>query len=194
MIIPLTGRGPEPPAGRTLPAMDLFLSALMIFSLRLVDVSLGTIRIVLLTRGEAWKAGLIGFVESMTWVFAASQVLRNLDDPVRMVGFAAGFGAGTFLGVLIERWLAMGSRIVRVIAPIGSPQAADALRAAGYAVTVLNGEGLHGDVRLAFTVVPRRRLKEVLAIVEEINPEAFVTFEQVRLAPTGYRAATSVRK
>jgi uncharacterized protein YebE (UPF0316 family) len=174
--------------------MDLFLAALLIFSLRLVDVSLGTIRIVLLTRGEAWKAGAVGFFESMTWVFAVSQVLRDLDDPVRMVGFAAGFAAGTFLGVLIERWLAMGNRIVRVIAPVDTPQAADALRAAGYAVTVLNGEGLSGDVRLAFTVVPRRRLKEVLRIIETVNPKAFVTFEQIRLAPGAYRAATSVRK
>lgn len=174
--------------------MDLFLSALLIFGLRLVDVSLGTFRIVLLTRGEGWKAGLIGFVESLTWVFAVSQVLRDLDDPVRMLGFAAGFGAGTLLGVAMERWLAMGTRIVRVIAPVDTPQAADALRAAGYAVTVLNGEGLQGDVRLAFSVVPRRKLKEVLAIVEEINPQAFVTFEQVRLAPGGYRSSTSVRK
>jgi uncharacterized protein YebE (UPF0316 family) len=174
--------------------MDLFLSALLIFGLRLVDVSLGTLRIVLLTRGHAWKAGGIGVLESLTWVFAVSQVLRNLDDPVRMVAFAAGFGAGTMLGVMVERWLAMGTSIVRIVAPIETPQATDALREAGYRVTVLNGEGLYGDVRLALTVVPRRRMREVLAIVYGINPAAFVTFEQVRTPPGGYREATSVRK
>jgi uncharacterized protein YebE (UPF0316 family) len=174
--------------------MDLFLSALLIFGLRLFDVTLGTLRIVLLTRGEAWKAGLVGFFESLAWVTAVSQVIRNVDDPVRMAAFAAGFGAGTFAGVLLERLLAMGTLIVRIVAPIGSPQAAEVLRERGYAVTVLNGEGLHGDVRLALSVVPRRRLKEVLEIVYGANPAAFVTFEQVRLPASGYRASTSVRK
>lgn len=88
----------------------------------------------------------------------------------------------------------MGTNIVRIVAPVGSPQVAEALREEGFAVTVLNGEGLHGDVRLALTVVPRRRLREVLEIVYGINPAAFVTFEQVRLPPSGYRSATSVRK
>jgi uncharacterized protein YebE (UPF0316 family) len=174
--------------------VDLFLSVLLIFSLRLVDVSLGTLRIVLLTRGDAWKAGIVGFLESLTWVFAVSQVLRNLDDPVRMIGFAAGLGAGTLLGVLIERWIAMGTTIVRVVAPIESPQAASDLRAAGYAVTVLNGEGRVGDVRLAITVVPRRRVRSVLGIIYRANPAAFVTFESVRIPPSGFRTATSVRK
>lgn len=174
--------------------MDLLLSALMIFGLRLLDVSLGTIRIVLLTRGNGWKAGLIGFVESLTWVFAVSQVLRNLDDPVRMLAFAAGFGAGTFLGVTIEGWLAMGNSIIRIVAPIESPQAAPILRERGYAVTVLNGEGLQGDVRLALVVVPRRQLRKILEIVYRVNPAAFVTYDHVRLPASGYRSSTSIRK
>jgi len=174
--------------------MDIFLVGLMIFGLRLVDVSLGTLRIVFLTRGDGWQAGLIGFLESLTWVFAVSQVLRHLDDPVRMIAFATGFGAGTFLGVTIERWMAMGTNVVRIVAPVDSPQAAPVLREHGFAVTVLNGEGLHGEVRLALTVVPRRRLRDVLKIVYAANPAAFVTFEQVRLPPSGYRSATSVRK
>jgi len=151
--------------------MDIFLVGLMIFGLRLVDVSLGTLRIVFLTRGDGWQAGLIGFLESLTWVFAV-----------------------TFLGVTIERWMAMGTNVVRIVAPVDSPQAAPVLREHGFAVTVLNGEGLHGEVRLALTVVPRRRLRDVLKIVYAANPAAFVTFEQVRLPPSGYRSATSVRK
>mgnify|MGYP001824243856 FL=1 len=125
---------------------------------------------------------------------AVSQVIRNVDDPFRMVAFAAGFGAGTFAGVMVERWLAMGTTIVRIVAPVETPQAAPVLREHGYAVTVLNGEGLHGDVRLALTVVPRRKVREVLQFVYRTNPGAFVTFEQVRLPASGFRSSTSVRK
>lgn len=174
--------------------MHLLLSAILIFSLRLVDVTLGTMRIVLLTRGSGWRSGIVGFLESLTWVVAASQVLRNLDDPVRMVAFAAGFGAGTALGVVIERWIAMGTMIVRIVAPVASPQVTEVLRDAGFGVTVLNGEGLQGDVRMAITVVARRRLREVLTIVHRVNPTAFVTYDKVDKPTPSYRRAVAVRK
>ena len=173
--------------------MDLFLAGLLIFLLRLIDVSLGTLRIVLLTRGIQWQAGLVGFFQALTWVIAAGQVLSNLGDPVRILAFAAGFGAGTVLGVTFERWLAVGTTILRVVAPVSSPQVAGALREAGFGVTVLNGEGMDGEVRLTFTVIPRRRAKSALEIVREVNPEAFVLLEGARTPQPQYRKATAVR-
>lgn len=157
--------------------MDLFLSSLLIFGLRIVDVSLDTIRIVFLIQSRRWLAGALGLVQSFVFIFAVAQVFQNLDEPVRMVGYAAGFAAGTVLGSTIERWIGMGHAIVRVIAPFDTPQVAGTLRAAGFGVTVLNAEGLQGPVRIAFAVIPRRRTTEVLRMVREANPEAFVTVE-----------------
>ena len=111
---------------------------------------------------------------------AATIVLREIDDPVRMVAFAAGFGLGTVLGVSVERWLAPGTAVVQVVAPIDSPEVAPGLRAEGFGVTVLNGEGRDGDVRLSFTVLPRRKLRTALGIVRDANPQAFMTMEDVR--------------
>lgn len=174
-------------------AVDLFLAALLIFSLRLVDVSLGTVRIVLLTRGIQWQAGLVGFFQALTWVIAAGQVINNLDDPVRIVAFAAGFAGGTVLGVAVERWLAVGTTILRVVAPVDSPQVAAALREEGFKVTVLNGEGRDGDVRLTFTVIPRRMSKTAVGVIRGINPDAFVVLEDVRAPEPRYRKSTAVR-
>lgn len=174
------------------PVMDLALSFLAIVGLRLVDVSLGTLRIMLLMKGSRWRSGLIGFFESLTWVTAASIVLRDLDDPVRMVAFAFGFAAGTVLGVSIERLLAIGTTVVHAVSAGRTASPAEALRSAGYRVTVLGGEGRDGEVQMAFTVVPRRRSGAVLDIVHRADPAAFVTIEDVRAAPL--RAATAVRK
>jgi len=174
--------------------MTIVLDVLLIVGLRLIDVSLGTLRIMLLTRGSRWRAGFIGFFESLTWVMAAGLVLSELDDPVRMVAFAFGFGAGTFLGASLERLLAVGNAVVHIVAPVDSPPTAFELREAGFGATVLNGEGMDGDVRMTFTVVPRRRVKEVLAVARRANPQAFVTVEDVRAAETAPRAATAVRK
>jgi len=157
----------------------MLLGALLIFCLRLVDVSIGAIRIVMIVRGERWTAGLLGFFESLTWVIAAGLVFSNLDSPVRMVAYAAGFGAGTILGSTVERKLKIGKTVLRVITPIDTPEVAPSLRQAGFGVTVVNAEGKQGDVRLAFTVIPRRRADEALRIVSRVNPEAFLTLEDV---------------
>lgn len=162
--------------------MELFLGSLLIFVLRIGDVGIASVRIVTLMRGKIWLAALLGFFESLFWVSAAAIVFTNLDHPIRIVSFAAGFATGTVIGGFVERWLAMGTALLRIIAPYESPPAAEALRAAGYAVTVLNAEGRDGDVRLSFMVLPRRKVKEALAIVHHVNPEAFVTVEDIRIA------------
>ncbi len=159
--------------------METLLGALLIFALRVIDVSLGTLRIVLLTRGDRWRAGLAGFFESLTWVVAASQVITNLDNPLRLVAFAAGFATGTVVGATVERWLAVGKCMIRIVTPASSVSVAPALRSAGFGVTVVDAEGMGGDVTIAFTVVPRRRADEVLSIVRHVEPEAFVTVEDV---------------
>jgi uncharacterized protein YebE (UPF0316 family) len=166
--------------------MDLFLSALLIFGLRLVDVSLGTLRIILLSRRERLLPALVGFVEVFTWVVAATQVFANLNSPTRMVAYAAGFAVGTYLGATVEPLLAMGTAVMRVISPVDSPQVDDPLREAGFRVTTLNAEGRDGDVRLAFTLIPRRRIREAMAIVHQRNPRAVVTLQDVEMVRLPY--------
>lgn len=159
--------------------MTLFLISLLIFALRVVEVGIGTIRIVMLVRERSLIAGALGFAQSVIWVFAAGIVLTNLDSLPRILAFSLGFGVGTALGSLIEQRLAIGDSILRVITSTGSPPVAQALRDAGYGVTELNAEGLRGDVRIAFTVVPRRRTRDVLSRVEALNESAFVTIQSI---------------
>jgi uncharacterized protein YebE (UPF0316 family) len=172
----------------------MLLGALLIFCLRLVDVSIGAIRIVMIVRGERWIAGLLGFFESLTWVIAAGLVFSNLDSPVRMVAYAGGFGAGTILGSTLERKLKLGKVVLRVITPIDTPEVAPALRQAGFGVTVLNAEGKEGDVRLAFTMIPRRRANEALQIISRTNPQAFLTLEDATQPELQAHRASRIRK
>ncbi len=174
--------------------MNAVLGALLIFVMRVTDVSIGSIRIVMLVRGRKWIAGLLGFFESLVWVLAAGLVLTNMDSPLRVVAFAAGFATGTVLGGTVESWIAMGQSVLRVITPLETPEVAPALRRAGFGVTVVNAEGKNGEVRLAFTVVPRRRHSEVLSIVNNVNPEAFVTLEDVSTPELRLMKSSRVRK
>jgi len=115
-------------------------------------------------------------------------------DGSSAAGTAEGFATGTVLGGTVEGWIAMGQSVLRVITPVNTPEIAPALRQAGFGVTVLNAEGRNGEVQLAFTVVPRRRNTEVLSIVHRLNPDAFVTLEDVSTPELRLMRSSRVRK
>ncbi|MDA9808251.1 DUF5698 domain-containing protein [Flavobacteriales bacterium] len=155
--------------------MELIFSALIIFSLRLADQSLGTMRTLLVSKNKPIYAALIGLVESAIWIVAISQVIKDIDDPVLIGAYAAGFAAGTILGTYIERIVGVGNIVVRVFTASNSPSVAETLRDKGYGVTVIDGEGKDGPVKIYLCVIPRRKLKSVLNMIEEINPNAYIT-------------------
>jgi uncharacterized protein YebE (UPF0316 family) len=157
--------------------VELLLSAAAIFFLRIADVSIGTLRIGFLVHSRPGLAGVLSFLESLVWLLAAAQVLSSLDSPVKFVAYAGGYAAGTMLGVHVERWIAAGDVMMRIVSPVASPSAAGALREAGYIVTEMNAAGRDGEVRVSFTVLPRRRVQEALTLVRSANPQAFVSFE-----------------
>ena len=155
--------------------MELIFSALIIFSLRLADQSLGTMRALLVSKNKPIYAALIGLVESAIWIVAISQVIKDIDDPVLIGAYAAGFAAGTILGTYIERIVGVGNIVVRVFCPANSPSVAETLRENGHGVTIIDGEGKDGPVKIYLCVIPRRKLKSVLQMIEDINPNAYIT-------------------
>ena len=157
--------------------MNLIISAGVVFLLRVADQTLGTMRSLLVARNRPIYAALIGLVESAIWIIAVSQVIKDLDDPVLIISYASGFAAGTIFGSYIENILGVGNMVVRVFSSVKDPSVAEILREAGYAVTVLNGEGRDGAVRIYLCIIPRRKLKSVLKIIKSVNPNAFVTTE-----------------
>ena len=159
--------------------MDIFLAASSIFLLRLLDQTLGTLRTLYVNKGKPSFGAVLGFVESAIWVVAISQVIRDLDSPFLVFGYALGFASGTIVGSYIESSIAIGDVVVRIFSPkdADSLQVADTLRSEGFGVTIINGEGRDGEVSIAWCVAPRKKVKQVLKIVSTINPDAYVTTE-----------------
>ena len=165
--------------------MELIFSALIIFSLRLADQSLGTMRSLLVAKNKTIYAALIGLVESAIWIVAISQVIKDIDDPILIAAYAAGFAAGTILGSYIERIVGVGNIVVRVFSPANSPSVAEVLRENGHGVTVIDGEGKDGPVKIYLCVIPRRKLKSVLKMIVTITPKAYITTDMAN--PTSLR-------
>jgi len=165
--------------------MELIYSALIIFLLRLADQSLGTMRSLLVAKSRPIYAALIGLIESAIWIIAISQVVKDLDDPVLIGSYAAGFSAGTILGSYIEGLVGVGDIVVRVFCPASSPSVAERLRQKGHGVTVIDGEGKDGPVKIYLCIIPRRKLNSVLDMIQEINPDSFITTDMAN--PTSLR-------
>jgi uncharacterized protein YebE (UPF0316 family) len=153
---------------------------LVIFALRIVDVSMSTMRILLAVRGHKYVVPFIGFFEVLVWVFAVGNAIRFLDSPLHLLGYAGGFATGSMVGLLIEERLAIGFATIRIVSRHAGVEAADALRALGFGVTEFGGQGRDGRVEVIYTVCKRRDIDGVIAEVERWDRQAFITVEEPR--------------
>jgi uncharacterized protein YebE (UPF0316 family) len=166
---------------------------LFIFFAETCVVTLCTLRTIFVTRGMKTLAPVLGFFEVLTWLFAIGEVMKNLSDFRCSLAFACGFTAGTFLGMLIEQALALGSVVVRTITHKEAGTLVQELRSAHYGVTCLPGQGATGPVQMIFTVVPRRELSAVLSILKRFDPDVFYSVDSLSSAGAGV-APTSRRR
>jgi uncharacterized protein YebE (UPF0316 family) len=157
----------------------------LIITARLCDVSLGTMRVIFIGKGYRFLAPLIGFFEVMIWLLAISQIMNNLTNIFYMITYALGFAMGNFLGMAIERRISLGTVIVRVITRVESDGLVEFLRTSDYGITVIDGEGATGPVKLIFSVMERKQIPDFIEIVKRFNPGAFYTIEDVRFVHSG---------
>ncbi|HOQ37714.1 MAG TPA: DUF2179 domain-containing protein [Acetivibrio sp.] len=158
---------------------------ILIFLSRIIDVTLGTIRIIFVSRGKKYLAPLLGFFEVMVWVMAISQIMQNLNNFVCYFAYAAGFATGNYVGIIIEEKLAIGTLIVRVIMTKDECQLKERLSKAGFGVTVVDAEGKNGEVKIIYTIIKRKELPEAIKIIEMCNSKAFYSIEDARKVSQG---------
>jgi uncharacterized protein YebE (UPF0316 family) len=162
------------------------LIALWIFALRVADMTLDTVRVLFVMRGRRLLAWILGFLQALIFVVAISSVLANLDNPLNVVGYAAGFATGVVIGMIIEDRLAIGHMHFTIISSDRGASIATMLRESGFAVTEIPGRGKNGTVSVLHCDVTRRNMDNVETVVLETDPEAFITVEDVRPVRRGF--------
>jgi uncharacterized protein YebE (UPF0316 family) len=163
-----------------------WLSALLIFILRVSDMTLDTLRVLFVMRGKKRIAWILGFFQSAIFVLAIGKVLTQLDNPLNIIGYAAGFATGNVVGMYIEERIAIGHVLINVISPRRGSAITNHLRQNGYAVTELSARGKDGMVSMINCSVLRKQVDTVRTLVNEIDPEAFITAEDVRPVRRGF--------
>lgn len=170
------------------PSSDIFtliIVPILIFLARIVDVTFGTVRIILVSRGMKNVAPIFAFFEIMIWLFAIGQIMQHLDSISYYLAYASGYAAGTYVGILIEEKMAIGRVIIRIITRKDATELVECLRSTGYGVTSFDGHGSTGDVKLIYITVERKDVDDILKIIKKFNPKAFFSVEGVRLANEG---------
>lgn len=156
---------------------DVVISYFALFFARIFDVTLGTFRMIMIVRGKRAWAAVAGFFEVLIYISALGWVMSSLNDPFKIVAYAAGFATGTFVGGLVEEKLAIGILTMQVIP--GSREQAEALtneaRQRGFGVTVLTGEGREGPREVLMVSLDRRAQNTLLRLVDELAPGSFLT-------------------
>jgi uncharacterized protein YebE (UPF0316 family) len=161
------------------PVFSWVVLPILIFLARITDVSVGTVRLILVSRGFKYLAPIAGFFEVLIWILAIGQIMQHLSNPICYVAYAGGFATGNFVGLLIAEKLSLGTVIIRVITPEPARDLLDRLRSKQYGVTTLDGQGANGPVQIVFTIVPRREVHTVIELVKTFNPHAFYSIEEV---------------
>jgi uncharacterized protein YebE (UPF0316 family) len=161
--------------------LNILATGLFIFLLRIVDVSLGTVRIIVTVQGRKVFAFFLGIFELLIWITVISTVINKINDqPILALFYAFGYATGNVVGISLERRLALGFIVLRVITRTAGNLLADCIRAMGQPVTVFRGEGMRGPVDELYIACRRRDLQRLLAIVRKEDPEAFYITEMAR--------------
>lgn len=175
------------------------LTGVIIFVARVVDVSLGTVRTISTVQGRTKTAFFLGFVEVSMWLIVISTVINMMTQkPILGVFYALGFSTGNVVGILVEKRLAFGHIVLRIISSQRGREMAGKMRESGFGVTTFQGEGLNGSVTELFVVSRRKDLRNLLDIATAADPAAFYFTEQACSVnriyrpflqqPTGWRA------
>lgn len=159
---------------------------ILIFIMRIADVSLATVRMLLIIRNRRFLAPVIGFFEVFIWLFAAGVAIQHLESTWHILGYAGGFAAGNWVGLWIEEKLALGLSAMQVFTPSHGPEIAEALRGIGHGVTQFSGKGKDGAVEVIYSVVKRKDSREAMALVHAMDEDAFVTLGEVSAIQHGW--------
>lgn len=160
--------------------VNYLLLPLLIFATRIVDVSIGTLRVIFVAKGLKYLAPILGFFEVFIWIIVVGKLMSGKTDMIIYVAYAAGFAAGNYVGMILEEKLAFGKVLIRVIMQKKATSIITKFRELDYPATIVNGEGKNGKVKVAFSIIKKKDLPKIKAAIHEINPKAFYTIEDIR--------------
>jgi uncharacterized protein YebE (UPF0316 family) len=168
------------------PVFTWVILPLLIFLARIMDVSIGTLRLIFVSKGYKFYAPLLGFFEVVIWLLAIGQIMQHLDNFMCYFAYGLGFATGNYLGIYLEEKMSLGTVLIRVVPKYDTTNLINHLRENSFGASLVDIEGMTGKLKMIFAIVKRKDIKEVMGIIHQHNPHAFVTIEDVKTANEGF--------
>ncbi len=169
-----------------------WLLPVIIFFGRIVDVTLGTLRIIFVSKGERTKAPLVGFFEVFIWIIIISQIISRANNLLSYLAYAGGYATGNYVGIWVENKIAFGFQIYRIYATRNrGASLIKLLNQNGFGSTLIRGEGAIAQVDIIETVVSRKTVSRIRQILTEFDPEVFYYVEDIRSKQRGIFTLTT---
>lgn len=166
--------------------MNLILQALFVFFARITDVSLGTVRTILLVKGQRKIAAFIGFFEVMIYLIVLGKVVGNINKPILIIAYGLGYASGNMVGSKLEEKLSIGRLLVQIIIKDINSGIVDKLREAGFGVTIFEGQGMEGSSYMLNVIAERKKMRQLKQIIDEQDTGAFITTMDIKSSLGGY--------
>lgn len=167
----------------------------LIFCSRILDVSLGTLRIIFVSRGRKFVAPVLGFFEVLIWLVVISNIMANLNNWVCFIAYAAGFATGNFVGIHLEEKLAIGMLSVRIfVADDRVEILSQKLSEKGFGVTMVKGAGKLSDTYILHCIIRRKEYACIVAIINDVDGSLFYYAEELKHVRGGIFQNNDVKK
>lgn len=158
---------------------------LLIFISRIADQTIGTLRLIFLSKGFKYIAPLLGFFEVIIWLIAVTQIIKHINNPISYIAYGAGFAMGNFIGMCIEEKLSLGKVLIRIIPKKDTQKLIEHMKSQHYGLTYVDAHGSMGDVKVIISIMDRKDVKNLIPIINKYNPNAFFSIEDVRSVQEG---------
>ena len=157
----------------------------LIFIARICDQSIGTVRLIFVSKGFKYLAPLLGFFEVIIWLVAIGQIMKHLDNIVCYAAYGGGFAMGNFIGIYLEEKLSIGTVILRIIPRNEAAELIAYMKEKNFGITMVDAEGSMGKVKIIFSIVKRSDAKNLIEIINQYSPHAFYSIEDVKTVNEG---------
>ncbi len=166
--------------------MELAILVLKIFFVRIIDVSLGTARTIIMIKGKSLMASIIGFVEVFIWFMIVREALNTSESGLIIaVSYSLGFATGTYIGSFLSSMFIEGTLGVEVITT--NKDLASIIRNEGYAVSEVDVKGQKDEKKYMLIIeIKNKRLKDLKALINSKDKSAFVMVSETKLVQNGY--------
>ncbi len=158
---------------------------ILIFLSRIADQTIGSLRIIFMSKGFKYIAPLLGFFEVIIWLVAVTQIIKHVDNPISYIAYGLGFATGTFIGMKVEERLSIGKVMMRIIPKMDTTELIKHMRQQNFGLTISDAQGSQGSVKVIMSIMDRKDTRKLIPIIHKYNPHAFYTVEDIRAVNEG---------